>query len=141
MKSLLFLATTATFGFAGELSLIENQPAKNWERDTFPIGNGSLGACLYGGTDEARMQFTCDTFWSGNENATGKYIDKAPSPGADHFGAYQSFGELVTTDDTPASSIKLEGKVTVSGVGVDEKAEDGALIAPVGLRTDAANIS
>jgi len=57
-------------------------PAFSWETHALPIGNGSLGAMLFGGTDAIVMQFNQDTLWEGNTQDTGRY---------------QSFGHLKFT--------------------------------------------
>ncbi|MCU0795075.1 MAG: glycoside hydrolase family 95 protein [Akkermansiaceae bacterium] len=80
---------------AGDLVLWDDKPAENWERDVYPIGNGFLGATLYGGKALDRIQFTVDSLWTGNENATGGYESEPSQPGGDYFGSYQNMGELV----------------------------------------------
>ncbi len=40
------------------------QPATNWTQ-ALPIGNGRLGAMVFGGTTEERIQFNEDTLWIG----------------------------------------------------------------------------
>ncbi|MFU8893245.1 MAG: glycosyl hydrolase family 95 catalytic domain-containing protein [Luteolibacter sp.] len=55
-------------------------PATSWQTDALPIGNGSLGAMLFGGTAKDRIQFNHDTLWIGGETNTG---------------AYQAFGEML----------------------------------------------
>lgn len=42
-----------------------HQPAHLWE-EAFPLGNGHLGAMLYGGVEREIIQFNHDTFWSGH---------------------------------------------------------------------------
>lgn len=42
-----------------------NQPAHIWE-EAFPLGNGHLGAMVYGGPEREIIQFNHDTFWSGH---------------------------------------------------------------------------
>ena len=42
-----------------------HQPAHIWE-EAFPLGNGHLGAMLYGGVEREVIQFNHDTFWSGH---------------------------------------------------------------------------
>lgn len=44
-----------------------DKPASAWE-EAFPIGNGSMGAMIFGGTDIEKIDFNVDTLWSG----TGK---------------------------------------------------------------------
>jgi alpha-L-fucosidase 2 len=39
-------------------------PAEDWE-DALPVGNGRLGAMVFGGVDEERIQFNEDTYYSG----------------------------------------------------------------------------
>jgi alpha-L-fucosidase 2 len=84
MKSLLTLllctAAIASTLDAAETKLWYEQPAQVWERDALPIGNGRLGAMLFGGTSKDRIQFNEDTLWIGDEQDTG---------------AYQNFGELL----------------------------------------------
>ena len=39
-------------------------PASIWQ-EAFPIGNGRLGAFVYGGTDRELLRINEDTLWSG----------------------------------------------------------------------------
>lgn len=55
------------------------QPAKKWMSEALPIGNGTLGAMVFGGTDLERIQFNVASLWTGDEKDTG---------------AYQAFGDL-----------------------------------------------
>lgn len=89
------LASVAVPAPAADLLMRDDRPAETWQRDIYPIGNGRIGAALYGGVDAARMQFTIDSLWTGNENAAGAYNDRPARPGGDHFGAHQTMGELV----------------------------------------------
>lgn len=41
-----------------------DRPAELWE-EAFPLGNGHIGAMVYGGIDREVIQFNHDTFWSG----------------------------------------------------------------------------
>src|ERR1051325_6394989 len=54
-------------------------PATNWEQEALPIGNGHLGAMLFGGAPEERIQFNEESLWVGDESDTG---------------AYQAFGDV-----------------------------------------------
>ena len=42
-----------------------HQQAHLWE-EAFPLGNGHLGAMVYGGVEREVIQFNHDTFWSGH---------------------------------------------------------------------------
>lgn len=46
-----------------------DHPAEKWE-DALPVGNGRLGAMVFGKTDEERIQFNEDTYWSGGPYST-----------------------------------------------------------------------
>jgi len=49
---------------AGELSLWYRQPAKRWI-EALAVGNGRLGAMVFGGVSEERIQLNEDTLWAG----------------------------------------------------------------------------
>ncbi|CAL9436466.1 hypothetical protein SUDANB95_02143 [Actinosynnema sp. ALI-1.44] len=50
---------------AGDLSLWYDEPAgTDWLR-ALPVGNGRLGAMVFGGTDAERLQLNEDTLWAG----------------------------------------------------------------------------
>jgi alpha-L-fucosidase 2 len=54
------------------------QPAKQWT-EALPIGNGRLGAMVFGGIEEERLQFNEDTLW------TGKPHDYSHAGAADYL--------------------------------------------------------
>jgi alpha-L-fucosidase 2 len=47
-----------------ELELWYNHPAREWT-EALPIGNGRLGAMIFGGADRERLQLNEDTLWTG----------------------------------------------------------------------------
>jgi alpha-L-fucosidase 2 len=48
----------------GELKLWYNQPAANWN-EALPVGNGRLGAMVFGGVATERLQLNEETVWTG----------------------------------------------------------------------------
>jgi len=46
------------------LTIWYNQPARQWD-EALPVGNGRLGAMVFGGLDEERLALNVDTLWSG----------------------------------------------------------------------------
>ena len=46
------------------LTMWYDHPAAKWE-SALPVGNGRLGAMVFGKTDVERIQFNEDTYWSG----------------------------------------------------------------------------
>jgi alpha-L-fucosidase 2 len=65
----MFLARTAE---AEDLSLWYVKPAAKW-LEALPIGNGSLGGMIFGGTTNERVQFNEQTLWLGSETDMGSY--------------------------------------------------------------------
>ncbi len=68
----------ALLGAAGEeagkvpdptLAVWSVRPAEKWE-NAFPVGNGRLGAMVFGKTDEERIQLNEETYWSGGPYST-----------------------------------------------------------------------
>ena len=57
-----------------------NKPASNWT-DALPVGNGRLGAMVYGGIEKEVIQFNEETLWSGQPHdyankGAHKYLDE-----------------------------------------------------------------
>ena len=67
-----------------------HQPATNWEPEALPIGNGRMGAMLYGGIKSERIQFNEQSLWGGDNNWDGAF-----ETGDHGFGSYRNFGEWV----------------------------------------------
>lgn len=61
----LALAITATvWADPGPMTLWYEQPAKKWT-EALPVGNGRLGAMVFGGIDQERIQINEETIWAG----------------------------------------------------------------------------
>ncbi|WP_428965625.1 glycoside hydrolase family 95 protein [Micromonospora fluostatini] len=103
------------------------EPATDWETRSLPIGNGALGACVFGGVGTERLQYNEKTLWTGGPGSATGYDAgnwRTPRPGAlqrvreridatgqadpewvagelgqprTGYGAYQSFGEVLLT--------------------------------------------
>jgi alpha-L-fucosidase 2 len=58
------LAAAAAYADSGPLVLWYSRPAEAWV-EALPIGNGRLGATVFGRTAEERIQFNEDTLWAG----------------------------------------------------------------------------
>ena len=69
--------------FCAELALHYDAPApdtaQGWEREALPIGNGRLGAMVFGQVAREHLQFNDITLWTGD---------------AHRMGAYQPFGDV-----------------------------------------------
>jgi len=73
---------------AGPLCLWYDQPAKEWMTDALPIGNGPMGAMLFGGTDLERIQFNEISLWGGDR------MPRLENKEEEDMGYYQAFGDL-----------------------------------------------
>jgi alpha-L-fucosidase 2 len=63
------------FAFCQEFKLWYDKPSAKWT-DALPIGNGRLGAMVFGGVDTERIQFNEETLWTGGPrdyNLKGAY--------------------------------------------------------------------
>jgi alpha-L-fucosidase 2 len=69
---LLFAALLTQAALADDSQLWYAQPAKKW-LEALPIGNGSLGGMIFGGTTNERVQFNEQTLWLGSETEMGNY--------------------------------------------------------------------
>ena len=57
-------------------TLLFPSPATIWE-EALPLGNGKLGAMVFGGTGEDKISLNYDELWSGyprDENKAGAYV-------------------------------------------------------------------
>ena len=110
MKKTLFaaLAFLAVFytASAKDLLLRQDAPAKDWESQYFPIGNGSLGAMLNGGVEVDELQLNLDSLWSGSPYSTEKLKDN-PDANYAEMGCYLPLGTLkVKYDGIRESEVK-----------------------------------
>lgn len=73
-------------GAAPEMVLRYDRPAQDndqgWEKEALPIGNGRIGAMVFGQPGREHLQFNDITLWTGDDKA---------------MGAFQPFGDLLVT--------------------------------------------
>ncbi len=75
-----------------ESLIVFDRPGQKWEAEALPLGNGRLGAMLFGGTASDRIQFNENTLWTGDANPSGGYAYGEDKKNI--FGCYQNFGDL-----------------------------------------------
>jgi hypothetical protein len=63
-------------------------PSTVWESQAQPVGNGRIGAMIFGIPLKERIQFNDASLWTGGDNPSGGYD-------VNEFGAYQNFGDLL----------------------------------------------
>ncbi len=72
---LLFFFLAVFKGFSQDLTLWYKEPAQKWT-DALPLGNGRIGAMVFGGIEKDRIQFNEETLWTGEPrpyNRKGAY--------------------------------------------------------------------
>lgn len=79
-----------------------DKPAAHWA-EALPVGNGRMGAMVFGGVTKERIQFNDQTLWTGT-NASQKITGHNTGDGA--MGDYQPFGDLFL--DFPASATPVD---------------------------------
>lgn len=98
LLSLLLFATAVVYAGdnkgKGEKKIWFDQPAKRWDEEGLPIGNGRIGAMMMGGIKTDSVQFNEISLWSGDNNWDGGY-----NTGDHGFGSYRNFGEFVIDFD------------------------------------------
>ncbi|GAA3647074.1 glycoside hydrolase family 95 protein [Flavivirga jejuensis] len=80
---LLFLSLSCTEAqkeAQDHFKLFYNQPAEKWT-EALPIGNGNLGAMIFGGVQQEHIQFNEETLWRGqphdySNKGAGKYLSE-----------------------------------------------------------------
>ncbi len=92
MKKSIFAISLAALSFcaslsAADLTLWYQQPAADNKPmdEPLPIGNGRMGALIFGSPTRERLCLNEDSLWTGGENPSGDY---------DSMGAYQVLGNV-----------------------------------------------
>jgi alpha-L-fucosidase 2 len=88
-----------------ELKLWYDQPASAWE-EALPLGNGRLGAMVYGGVERETIQLNEDTFWAG-----GPHNNLNPAA----LAALPEIRRLIATDRHQEASALAEKSITSQG--------------------------
>jgi alpha-L-fucosidase 2 len=95
----------------GSLALWYRSPAQIWT-DALAVGNGRLGAMVFGGVDSERMQLNDITVWSGG-----------PMPNADRPDAYKALPAIraaLAKGDYAAGQTLVRNNMTSTGRGDSE---------------------
>ena len=114
LLSLMLLTILACLAFradAAELVLRYDKPAARWEQEALPIGNGHMGAMLFGGIQREQIQFNEESLWIGDEEDTG---------------AYQAFGDVfVQFGKGEPNAPAPDPKAAVVSAVISPKGNDG----------------
>ena len=90
------LAKTNELAEANSQSVLwYDKPATNWMKEALPIGNGPMGAMLFGGTEIERIQFNEISLWSGDRMMPeGALLGDTLKEEEQNLGAHQAFGDI-----------------------------------------------
>ena len=113
-------AALATATPDGGTSLWYDKPAADWLA-ALPVGNGSLGGMVFGGTDKERIQFNEQTLWTGDEIKMGNYqpfgdlfIDSTGLSGTTGYRRELDLSEAVHQTTFTANGVKFTREVFAS---------------------------
>ncbi|HET6624984.1 MAG TPA: glycoside hydrolase family 95 protein, partial [Nocardioidaceae bacterium] len=117
------------------MTLWYDEPATSWESQSLPIGNGAMGASIFGGVDQELLQFNEKTLWTGGPGSKQGYNFgnwTSPRPGAleevqarinaekrvdpswvagklgqpkSGYGGYQTFGDVRLTQTADSADV------------------------------------
>ncbi|MCX4791072.1 glycoside hydrolase N-terminal domain-containing protein [Streptomyces sp. NBC_01221] len=103
-------------------------PAKDWQSQALPIGNGRLGGMLFANPSEERVQFNEQSLWGGvnnYDNALAGQPDGAFDTSMTGFGSYRNFGDVVVTFGRSAKVTAPGGPYRTSSTEGVDKTYDG----------------
>jgi alpha-L-fucosidase 2 len=80
------------------LALHYRQPAEDWQSQALPIGNGRLGAMIFGDARREHLQLNEISLWTGDEKDTGSHQNLADLFFELAHGAGQSYRRRLDID-------------------------------------------
>ena len=86
-----------------------NQPAENWVLQALPIGNGMMGAMIFGGINKERIQFNEKSLWSGKPAEPNS---SKPIPEMIEIRTLLAAGKLQEADDLIKKSVTSSSRKT-----------------------------
>src|SRR5690554_1640468 len=94
-----------------------NSPANSWEQEGIPIGNGAMGAVIFGGIEQEVLQLNEKTLWEGGPGSKQGYDFGVP-PEGDQIEAYRKAQAILAEQGsmTPEAAAELMGR-DIKGYG------------------------
>ncbi|MBD1433203.1 glycoside hydrolase N-terminal domain-containing protein [Sphingobacterium sp. DN00404] len=124
----LSLYTTCAIMVQGQNRLWYNAPAREWE-EALPIGNGRMGAMIFGGDTLEEVQFNEETLWTGqprnyNKKGAHQYLDTIRL--LLEQGKQREAEELAMNEFMGVKSQTEDNGPWLESVGAERKKKDGA---------------
>ncbi|WP_049722980.1 glycoside hydrolase family 95 protein [Gilvimarinus polysaccharolyticus] len=94
-----------------------DSPAVDWEREGLPIGNGAMGAVIFGGVERDRIQLNEKSLWTGGPDSKQGYDFGVPPNGNQHK-ALAKTQKIIAEQGrmTPEAAAELMGR-DIKGYG------------------------
>ncbi|WP_232301144.1 glycosyl hydrolase family 95 catalytic domain-containing protein [Gilvimarinus agarilyticus] len=94
-----------------------NSPAHGWEREGMPIGNGAMGAVIFGGVEQEVLQLNEKTLWEGGPGSKQGYDFGVP-PKGDQVAALKKVQGILAKQGrmSPEAAAELMGR-DIKGYG------------------------
>jgi alpha-L-fucosidase 2 len=113
------LVTQCAYANSDSVKLWYNGPATSWE-GALPLGNGRLGAMVYGGVQQETIQLNEDTYWAGgphnNLNLTAKNalpLIRKQLEGRDYAGAADLAQKTITSQGSQGMPYQSAGLLQI----------------------------
>ena len=121
-KSAFFGLAMVALSFAGSIAsaspvLWFDSPASDWEQEGMPIGNGAMGAVIFGGIEQDVLQLNEKTLWEGGPGSKQGY-DYGVPPEGDQVAALKKVQAILAEQGrmTPEAAAELMGR-EIKGYG------------------------
>ncbi len=99
----------------------KKNPDQAWEKYGLPIGNGFMGAMLYGGTSYERVQLNEHTLWSGGPGSEGFIKNQNKMEAYKHLPEIRKL--LLKGDKQSLKKAELLSRKWLRGIGPDDRDE------------------
>src|SRR5262249_7038358 len=73
LHALVWLVLITPACYSQGLVLQYGRPADDWQTQALPIGNGRIGAMIFGEAQKEHLQLNESSLWTGDEKDTGRY--------------------------------------------------------------------
>ena len=147
MKKYLIILSILICSFSGNaqntpaLKLQYDSPAKVWEKEALPIGNGNIGAMVFGGVGIDSIQINEHSLWSGgpgkNPNYNGGHA-RTSEQAKQNLQALRKAMQKKMTDFTnqQVAFVDANGKVVAADYSPEDSTMRSYITALTGDRTD-----
>jgi alpha-L-fucosidase 2 len=112
---------------AQPMELWYREPAKLWT-DALPVGNGRLGAMVFGGVEHERIQFNEQTVWTGEPHDYARVgaVKFLPEIRGLLFAGKQAVAEKLAMQEFMSVPVRQKAYQAFGDLLIDQKGVDGA---------------